>query len=118
MGRIDGAMTPNALLRRGLYLFVSGLRPTTSVGGIVWLTATLIAMLLLAGGKGVAGRQLGNPVLQTESHVTLIDALLAAVLSGLVLNALLGWWWADPLSGLVIVYYALTRAGPHGAARN
>jgi divalent metal cation (Fe/Co/Zn/Cd) transporter len=29
------------------------------------------------------------------------------VLVGLVLNALLGWWWADPLSGLVIVYYAL-----------
>jgi len=44
----------------------------------------------------------------TEAHVTLIDALLAAaVLVGLLLNALAGWWWADPLAGLVIVYYGL-----------
>jgi divalent metal cation (Fe/Co/Zn/Cd) transporter len=33
--------------------------------------------------------------------------LAGAVLVGLVLNALLGWWWADPLAGLVIVYYGL-----------
>jgi len=47
-------------------------------------------------------------VLMTEAHVTLIDArLAAAVLVGLVLNALAGWWWADPLAGLVIVYYGL-----------
>jgi divalent metal cation (Fe/Co/Zn/Cd) transporter len=97
----------------------SGSRPgdTTAVGGILWRTATLIAMLLLAWGKGVTGRRLGNPVLQTESHVTLIEALLAAaVLVGLVLNALLRWWWADPLSGLVIVYYALKEgwAAWHG----
>jgi divalent metal cation (Fe/Co/Zn/Cd) transporter len=39
-----------------------------------------------------------------ESRVTVIDAYLAAaVLAGVALNALLGWWWADPLSGLVIV---------------
>ena len=45
-------------------------------------------------------------MLLTEARVTLIDAALAAaVLAGLVLNALLGWWWADPLAGLVIVYY-------------
>ena len=41
----------------------------------------------------MTGRQLGTPVLQTESHVTLIDALLtAAVLLGLVPNILPGWW--------------------------
>jgi divalent metal cation (Fe/Co/Zn/Cd) transporter len=38
----------------------------------------------------------------------MIDAYLAAaVLLGLILNAALGWWWADPLAGLVIVYYGL-----------
>jgi divalent metal cation (Fe/Co/Zn/Cd) transporter len=53
-----------------------------------------------------AGTQLGNPVLMTEAHVTLIVAYLAAaVLVGLALNALFGWWWADPLASLVIVYY-------------
>jgi divalent metal cation (Fe/Co/Zn/Cd) transporter len=96
------------ILGQEAFTFLSGIRPTTSIGGIGWLAGTLIVMLLLAWGKGVTGRQLGNPVLQTESHVTLIDALLAAaVLIGLVLNAVRGWWWADPLSGLVIVYYAL-----------
>ncbi len=46
----------------------------------------------------------------TEAHVTLIDArLAAAVLVGLVLNALAGWRWADPLAGLVIVYYGLKK---------
>jgi len=50
-------------------------------------------------------------VVQTESLVTLIDALLAAaVLIGLILNAAIGWWWADPLSGLAILYFA-TREG-------
>jgi divalent metal cation (Fe/Co/Zn/Cd) transporter len=40
--------------------------------------------------------------------VTLIDGILAAtVLVGLVLNAVAGYWWADPLAGLVIVYYGL-----------
>ena len=40
--------------------------------------------------------------------MTIIDGLLAvAVLVGLVLNAALGWWWADPLAALVIVYYGV-----------
>ena len=65
-------------------------------------------MLALAFGKARTGRALGNPVLQTEARVTVVDAYLAgAVLAGLVLNALLGWWWADPLAGLVIVYYGV-----------
>lgn len=103
-------------------------RPDTSLLGIGWLAATLIAMLVLAYGKRVTGRALGNPVLATEAHVTLIDALLAAaVLVGLVLNALLGWWLADPLAGLVIVYYGFKegraawhegREGLEGHARS
>ncbi len=80
--------------------------PLTSPLGIAWLAATLVAMLVLASGKRITGQQLGNPVLTTEARVTLIDAALAgAVLLGLLLNALFGWWWADPLAGLVIVYY-------------
>lgn len=87
---------------------VTRTQPATSLLGISWLAVTLVAMLLLAYGKRVTGLALGNPVLMTEGHVTLIDALLAAaVLVGLVLNALLGWWLADPLAGLVIVYYGL-----------
>jgi len=87
--------------------------PAPSIGGIAWLAATFIAMLMLASGKRVTGKQLGNVVLMTEGHVTLIDAYLAgAVLIGLILHALFGWWWADPLASLVIVYYGI-REGMH-----
>jgi divalent metal cation (Fe/Co/Zn/Cd) transporter len=91
----------------------TGIHPATSIGGIAWLAATLIAMLLLAWGKRVTGAQLKNEVLLTEGKVTLVDAYLAgAVLTGLILNALFGWWWADPLASLVIIYYGV-REGIH-----
>lgn len=65
-------------------------------------------MLALAWGWRDTGRRLGNAVLTTEARVRLMDGLLSAsVLVGLVLNATLGWWWADPLAGLVIVYYGI-----------
>ncbi len=91
--------------------------PRHSTPGIIWLATTLAAMLLLSYGKRLTGRQLGNAVLITEARVTLIDAYLAAaVLAGLVLNAAAGWWWADPLAGLVIVYYGIREgwAAWHG----
>jgi divalent metal cation (Fe/Co/Zn/Cd) transporter len=105
------------ILAQSAVLLVSGARPHPSSLGIVWLAVTLVAMLLLAWGKRVTGQQLGNPVLRKEGYVTLIDALLAAaVLLGLLLNGLFGWWWADPLAGLVIVYYGLKErlAAWHG----
>ena len=96
------------ILAQTAYTLIARQHPAPSGGGIAWLAATLIAMLLLASGKRSTGRRLGNLVLLTEARVTLIDAALAAaVLAGLVLNALLGWWWADPLAGLVIVYYGI-----------
>ena len=95
------------------YTLLTRSHPDRSPLGIAWLAATLAAMLLLAWGKLVTGRHLGNPVLVTEARVTLVDALLAAaVLVGLVLNALLGWWWADPAAALVIVYYGV-KEGRH-----
>ncbi len=96
------------ILIQAAYVLVLRAHPHTSVPGILWLGATLLAMLLLAAGKRATGAKLGNTVLMTEAHVTLIDAYLAgAVLIGLMLNALVGWWWADPLAGLVIVYYGV-----------
>lgn len=85
-----------------------GVRPDSSPLGVAWLAATVIAMLGLAAGKGEVGRRLDNPVLLTESKVTLVDAALAAAtLTGLVLNAWLGWWWADLVAGAVIVVYGI-----------
>jgi divalent metal cation (Fe/Co/Zn/Cd) transporter len=89
----------------------SGTHPGHSMLGIAWLAVTVMVMFALAAGKRDTGRRLGNPVLQTESRVTVIDgALAAAVLAGVVLNAAAGWWWADPLSALVILVYGLYEA--------
>jgi divalent metal cation (Fe/Co/Zn/Cd) transporter len=80
------------ILAQLLYTLLTGTRAVTSLGGIAWITATFIAMLLLAFGKRITGQQLQNEVLLTEGRVTLVDAYLAgAVLVGLLLNALFGW---------------------------
>jgi divalent metal cation (Fe/Co/Zn/Cd) transporter len=91
-----------------IVVLLSGYHPRHSPLGIVWVAITAAVMFALAAGKARTGRQLGNPVLVSESRVTAIDGALAvAILVGLVLNSTLGWWWADPAAGLVIVYYAL-----------
>jgi len=95
------------LLVQSTVVLASGYHPRHSVPGIVWTAVTAVAMFALAAGKARTGRALGNPVLQTEGRVTMIDGILAAaVLLGLVLNAALGWWWADPAAGYVLVFYA------------
>ena len=59
--------------------------PGHSALGMAWLAATVVAMFALAAAKRDTGQRLGNPVLQTEAGVTLIDgALAAAVLAGVV----------------------------------
>ena len=95
------------LLVQSTVVLATGYHPRHSVLGIAWTSVTAVAMFALAYGKARTGGVLGNPVLQTEGRVTLIDGILAtAVLLGLVLNATLSWWWADPAAGYVLVFYA------------
>lgn len=96
------------LLAQSTIVLAAGFHPRHSPLGIAWTAITAAVMFSLAAGKARTGAALGNPVLTTEGHVTLIDGLLAAaVLAGLLLNAALGWWWADPAAGYVLVYYAV-----------
>jgi divalent metal cation (Fe/Co/Zn/Cd) transporter len=88
-----------------------GYHPHHSTLGIVWTAVTAAAMFTLAAGKARAGAALDNAVLCTEGRVTMIDGILAvAVLVGLILNATVGWWWADPAAGYVLVYYGSREA--------
>jgi divalent metal cation (Fe/Co/Zn/Cd) transporter len=95
------------LLAQSTVVLAAGYHPRHSVLGIIWTALTAAVMFALAVGKARTGRALGNPVLMTEGRVTAIDGILAvAVLLGLILNAVAGWWWADPAAGYVLVYYA------------
>jgi divalent metal cation (Fe/Co/Zn/Cd) transporter len=86
-------------------------RPAPSLGGIIWTAVTAAVMFALAAGKSAVGRRIGNEVVVTEGRVTLIDGILAAsVLAGLLLDAVLGWWWTDAVVGVVIVFYAVREA--------
>jgi divalent metal cation (Fe/Co/Zn/Cd) transporter len=88
-------------------VLVTGYHPRHSPIGIAWTAATAVVMFALAAGKARTGAALDNPVLRTEGRVTLVDGVLAtAVLAGLIANAALGWWWADPVAGYVLVCYA------------
>lgn len=101
-----------------LYIFIQNARtflahthPHPSNVGVIWLAVTFVAMMLLSSGKSKVGKSLNNNVLLTEGKVTRVDAYLAgAVLVGLVLNGIFGWWWADPLASLVIVYYGFRES--------
>jgi divalent metal cation (Fe/Co/Zn/Cd) transporter len=95
------------LLVQSTVVLVTGYHPRPSALGMAWTAVTAAVMFALAWGKARTGRALGNPVLRTEGRVTMIDGILAAaVLLGLALNSALGWWWADPAAGYVLVCYA------------
>jgi divalent metal cation (Fe/Co/Zn/Cd) transporter len=99
------------LLAQSVVALAVGHRSVPSAGGLIWTLMTALVMFTLAAGKRRTGRLLGNEVLITEGRVTLVDGLLAcAVLLGVGLDLLLGWWWADPLTGLVLVLYAAREA--------
>ncbi|OHV65599.1 cation transporter [Pseudofrankia sp. BMG5.36] len=107
IGTAFAALALYLAVQSSLVLAVS-YHPRHSPGGIAWTAITAVVMVVLAVGKARVGAALGNPVLRAEGRVTLMDgALAAAVLAGLTLNAVLGWWWADPLAGYVLVLYAL-----------
>lgn len=85
-----------ALLRREV--------PNESVAGIVIATLSVVVMPLLARAKRRVALQLGSGALLAESRQTSLCAYLSAILlGGLILNALAGWWWADPLAALTMV---------------
>lgn len=92
-------------------VLAAGFHPHHSALGIAWTAVTAVAMFLLAAGKAKTGAALDNPVLRTEGRVTLVDGILASVVTlGLVLNAAFGLWWADPAAGYVLVYYGAREA--------
>lgn len=85
--------------------------PDGSPIGIGLTALSIVVMLWLARAKRRTGEALGSRALIADAQQTYACWYLSiSALAGLTLNALLGWWWADPLAALVIVVF-LVREG-------
>jgi divalent metal cation (Fe/Co/Zn/Cd) transporter len=78
--------------------------PERSAAGLVILALSVIVMPALARAKRRVARKLASAALEADAMQTSLCAYLSVIaLAGVALNALLGWWWADPLAALAMV---------------
>jgi divalent metal cation (Fe/Co/Zn/Cd) transporter len=111
-------MVALAFLALGATLMVAGIRdivagrhPDESIWGIAYLAVTAVVMFGLAIAKRSLGARLGSAPLISEARLTFLDGMLSVgTMTGLALNAVLEWWWADPAAGLLVAVAALFEA--------
>jgi divalent metal cation (Fe/Co/Zn/Cd) transporter len=78
--------------------------PEHSIPGIVLACVSLVVMPLLSRAKKKVGNELGSAALHADAKQTDFCVYFSAILLvGLLLNATLGWWWADPAAALIMV---------------
>ncbi|MEJ1155877.1 MULTISPECIES: cation diffusion facilitator family transporter [Microbacterium] len=91
-----------------LFALITRVDVEHSSTGIAIAALSVVIMPFLSFAERRAGRELGSASAVADSKQTLICTYLsAAVLVGLLLNSVLGWWWADAIAGLVIAAFAL-----------
>jgi divalent metal cation (Fe/Co/Zn/Cd) transporter len=89
---------------------IGGHEPSVSYVGIGLAAVTLATMPPLAAAKSRVAHQLGSAATRSEGRQNLLCAYLsAALLIGLGANAALGWWWADPVTALLIAGVAVNE---------
>ena len=78
--------------------------PEHSVPGIILACVSLIVMPLLSRAKRNVGRAIGSTAMNADAKQTEFCTYLSAILlGGLLLNAVFGFWWADPVAALIMV---------------
>ena len=83
---------------------VSRKAPEHSIPGIVLACVSLVVMPLLSRAKKTVANELGSSAMHADAKQTDFCVYLSAILLlGLLLNAALGWWWADPAAALIMV---------------
>jgi divalent metal cation (Fe/Co/Zn/Cd) transporter len=88
--------------------------PERSVSGIALAVVSLLVMPVLSRAKKSVGNALSSAAMKADARQTDFCVYLSAILLvGLVLNAILGWWWADPVAALVMVPL-IAKAGFEG----
>jgi divalent metal cation (Fe/Co/Zn/Cd) transporter len=77
--------------------------PEHSIPGIVLACVSLIAMPILSRAKKKVGNALNSSAMKADARQTDFCVYLSVILlAGLLLNAVLGWWWADPIAALIM----------------
>ncbi len=90
------------------FTFLTRTRPEASWWGVGLAVAAAIIMPLLWRGKLYIARRIGSAALKADAACSVTCAYMSSVLLvGLLLNRFLGWWWADPLAGLALVYFLI-----------
>jgi divalent metal cation (Fe/Co/Zn/Cd) transporter len=88
--------------------------PDKSALGVLVLTLSVVVMPVLARAKRRVASALGSSALAADATQTSLCAWLSAIaLAGVGLNALVGWWWADPVAALAMVPM-IAREGVQG----
>ena len=94
------------ILATSVWSLASGSRPESSRVGIVLAIAALVIMPLLWRWRLSLARRLESPALRADAACSLVCIYMSAVLlAGLVLNSLFGWWWADPVAALAMIWW-------------
>lgn len=84
----------------------SSSRPESSPAGLMLAIAALVIMPLLWRWRLTLARRLNSPALRADAACSLVCIYMSAVLLvGLLLNRLFGWWWADPLAALAMIWW-------------
>jgi len=83
---------------------ISRKAPEHSIPGIILACVSLIVMPILSRAKKRVGKELSSAAMNADARQTDFCVYLSAILlAGLILNAVLGWWWADPVAALTMV---------------
>lgn len=106
------------LVGRGLYSLIvyvvassawslaSGSRPESSRAGVALAVAALVIMPLLWRWRLALAQHLDSPALRADAACSLVCIYMSAVLLvGRLLNSVFGWWWADPLAALAMIWW-------------
>lgn len=92
------------ILYEAVGALISGEGPESSIVALVLSAVSLVIMPVLAYLKGRTGREMGSRALVADSKETWVCSYLSlALLLGVGLNVLFGWWWADPLGALAML---------------
>lgn len=96
---------------RSVYSLVTESEPSESWIGIGITGASLVVMPVVSRMQRRLAERINSLALAADARETLVCTYLSATaLAGLALNAFLGWWWADPLASLVMVFF-IVREG-------